>query len=685
MWRPFVFASACLVNSIFAYFAYLGLSTRQTDEVSTRLVRVLDRDIALLRGWVEGEKSWVHSWTRPSRSKLLIDIVGTSENLSDAKLGKDPAIEELKKTILPRLTARGGILFLVTDRTGRVIASSHPLSLGIHLPHPYTEPIEDALQGEAQFIPPHKCPLALSNVDGEPELEIPVTAFCSPFGPSSDQQSGTLFVFYAHQQFSDVLGTSFKELVGQTYAVSADGLLLSDSKYEAQLREIGLLAADQKSALNIEIRDPGNEINQTSGSKQSVSLSKSSPLTKSAEGIAIQESTDVELGVQLDSYLDFRGVEVVGVWQWLPDLDVGLISEIEADRAFSVSTYATRSLVLFALLSQAFVGLSLYYPTLQNVYHALVRKGEAKPEQLGKYELVEKIGEGGMGEVYRARHATLQRETAIKLIRPSGNEIALNRFEREVRLTCQLKHANTIQVYDYGRESDGTFYYAMELLEGIALDELIDKHGPLPDGRTMHIINEVAWALGEAHSQGMVHRDIKPSNVMLCDRAGVADAVKVLDFGLARSLDPEAQTALTREGTVAGTPNYMSPEASQKPAEVDERSDIYSLGCLAYFLLTTKAPLEGNNPVETIWKNVRETATPIEEVAAKPVNHGFARLIMRCLAKAPADRPQSVLVVQQNIKDLVACEPWDSMRARAWWAGQQHPDSTLVESAQTPG
>ncbi|HET9954181.1 MAG TPA: serine/threonine-protein kinase, partial [Polyangiaceae bacterium] len=222
----------------------------------------------------------------------------------------------------------------------------------------------------------------------------------------------------------------------------------------------------------------------------------------------------------------------------------------------------------------------------------------ARVRKLGQYVLENEIGSGGMGIVYRARHAFLRRPTAIKLLRPErAGSAAIQRFEREVQITSQLTHPNTVAVYDYGRTPDGTFYYAMEFLDGIDLDRLVAIDGPQPEARVRHVLRQVASALSEAHAKGLIHRDIKPSNIVLCERGLSQDFVKVLDFGLARELETLAP-GLSTLGQVVGTPLYMSPEQVTQPEKIDERVDLYALGAVGYFLLCGEPVFTGDTTVE---------------------------------------------------------------------------------------
>jgi eukaryotic-like serine/threonine-protein kinase len=307
-----------------------------------------------------------------------------------------------------------------------------------------------------------------------------------------------------------------------------------------------------------------------------------------------------------------------------------------------------------------------------------LRQEVREARQLGQYTLEEKVGEGGMGTVYRARHAMLRRPTAIKLLpaaRAGGDR--LERFEREVQLTSRLTHPNTIAIFDYGRTADGVFYYAMEYLDGLNLDDVVRAGGPLPAGRVVHVLRQVASALVEAHGVGLIHRDIKPANIiLLAERGAAPDVAKVVDFGLVKELDGRAD--LTHDGQIAGTPLYLSPEAVRAPAEVDARSDLYSLGAVGYFLLTGTAVFSGRNAVEICGHHLHTPAPPPAERMGAPVSPELSELILACLEKDPARRPESA---RELIARLSRCEvePWTEEAARSWW--REHPPSQVRRSA----
>jgi hypothetical protein len=305
--------------------------------------------------------------------------------------------------------------------------------------------------------------------------------------------------------------------------------------------------------------------------------------------------------------------------------------------------------------------------------------------QLGQYQLERKIGQGGMGEIYRARHAMLRRPTAVKLVSGSGSEERLRRFEKEVQLTARLTHPNTISIYDYGRTPDGTFYYAMELLEGLTVEQLVERHGPQPAARVIHLLLQACGALSEAHGIGLIHRDIKPANIYLCRRGGIQDVVKVLDFGLVRELNRDGDVGGSNVDTVVGTPLYLSPEAILSPDRVEARADLYGLGGVAYFMLTGAPPFGGRSLVEICSHHLHTPPEPPSRRRAVPAD--LDDLVLRCLAKDPNQRPASAGVLAEALHTCADAGGWNAADAERWWAQIETPppsEPLAVASAEQP-
>jgi tRNA A-37 threonylcarbamoyl transferase component Bud32/membrane protein CcdC involved in cytochrome C biogenesis len=300
---------------------------------------------------------------------------------------------------------------------------------------------------------------------------------------------------------------------------------------------------------------------------------------------------------------------------------------------------------------------------------AELRQQVSDARKLGQYRLARKIGEGAMGEVFLAEHLMLKQPCAIKLIRPelAANRTAMQRFEREVHAISQLKHWNTVQIYDYGYAEDGTFYFAMEYLDGLTLEALVREHGPLPAGRAIHFLRQVCGALREAHAIQLVHRDIKPANVIVCVRAGQYDVAKLLDFGMVRQVGREAiAETVTNEGAIVGTPAYMSPEQIESSASLDGRSDIYSVGAVAYFLLTGVPPFHRDSPVQILLAHLHDAPVSLRE-SRPDVPRDLEAVVLRCLGKAPEDRFEDVDALDRALADCVNSRDWTSLAAEAWW------------------
>jgi hypothetical protein len=306
-----------------------------------------------------------------------------------------------------------------------------------------------------------------------------------------------------------------------------------------------------------------------------------------------------------------------------------------------------------------------------------LRKAVSEVQKLGQYTLEKKIGEGGMGVVYRASHAMLRRPTAVKLLLPDrAGKDALTRFEREVQRTAMLTHPNTVTVFDYGRTTDGVFYYAMELLEGASLEEIVEVDGPQPAERVLHLLEQVAASLAEAHDAGLIHRDVKPGNILVVDRGGISDLVKVVDFGLVKDVGSVGSVAsgpaLTMADAITGTPLYIAPETLSAPETVDARADLYALGAVGYWLLTGTHVFDGRSMVEVCAHHLHSVPDPPSLRLDAPVPADLEALLLACLAKKPDARPASAHILRERLRACAGAGSWTNARAAEWWARHRH-------------
>ena len=499
-----------------------------------------------------------------------------------------------------------------------------------------------------------------------PPRDLTVMQVAAPVKDAAGETRGALaLIINPDAEFTRILGVARSGDSGETFAFDAAGTLISESRFDDELKRLGLLADETNavSALTLSLRDPGGDLTQG----YVANTNNPQPLI-----LMVERAIEGEAGVEIEPFRDYRGVEVVGAWRWLPKHGFGVGTKIDAREAFEPLRVVRRVfLILFLLLILASL-VVLVFTYRQVIWRRRLTEAELKARQLGQYKLIEKIGEGGMGIVYKAHHSLLRRETALKLLPPEKADAAsLERFEREVQLTCRLTHPNTIQVYDYGHTPDGIFYYAMEYLDGLNLHELVHRYGAQPEARVAHILKHICESLAEAHALGLIHRDVKPANIFITDRGGVPDSVKVLDFGLVKHLASAPDAVQLREVAgedgIVGTPNFIAPEAIRDPNQCDARSDIYSVGVLGYFLLTGREIFDGQTITELCRKHLDETPVPPSQRLGKPLDTQFESLLLRCLEKDPAVRPQSATALAQQLTACHLTQNWTTEQRAAWW------------------
>jgi serine/threonine-protein kinase len=351
---------------------------------------------------------------------------------------------------------------------------------------------------------------------------------------------------------------------------------------------------------------------------------------------------------------------------------VGIALEEDYDSAFAVAHSFRRSQVaIFSFLLLGILGIALG----SSLRHRGTRRLRGISE-VGAYRIQELLGEGGMGRVYLAEHAFLCRMSAIKVLTKRDNDLSvIGRFEREVQLASQLTHPNTIAIYDFGRNSNGVFYYAMEYINGAHLGQLVEFAGPIAPGRTIFILQQLCRALLEAHQAGVVHRDIKPQNIMVCNRGGEPDFVKLFDYGLVKAFAPGVSQQTSQTRVVVGTPRFMAPERLNSPWLADPRVDIYSVGALAYFLLTAQLP-----PLVAPGEELHSEQPGVETLDLPPGVVDFGGILSECMSVEPSSRPSSMSSLLRELELLAKKHPWSREDSVSWWSQNEPKLLRLVEN-----
>jgi hypothetical protein len=639
---------------------------------ATDLDTMVDASVTALRTWIGEQRINVQLIAADEQLRPMVtDLLHTAKEnpAAERQLVQSKAQESLRARLRYPLQVTGYKGYFIVSPKGVVLAADQDAPVGKMLTGYRNEVFQRAIAGQTLVSKPFSSEFLLPDEKGELQANLPTMFTVGPLRDESGKPIAALGLrIRPEDNFTRILQVVRFGHSGETYAFDRNGLLLSQSRFDDELKQIGLLVdrPDSHSILTVEIRDP--QVNMTQGKRPTVRRSEQ-PLTRlAADAVRGADGNDA------DGYRDYRGVSSVGAWRWLSDYDFGVGTEVDVAEAFRPVHILHRAFaVLMGLLILSAVGIFLAMLFLTRQQRAL-QKATLAARRLGQYALEEKLGAGGMGTVYKARHAMLRRPTAVKLLdadKISATSIA--RFEREVQLTSALTHPNTVAIFDYGRTSDGIFYYAMEFLEGMNLEDLVSRFGPLPEARAVYILRQVCGALGEAHAAGLVHRDIKPANIFLTCRGGLHDFVKVLDFGLVKARDGAEEANLTNPDAVIGTPLYLSPEAICQPDQVDARTDVYAVGAVAYYLLAGSPVFVGDSLVEICVQQVRAVPEPPSVRRGKPISRDLEELLLRCLAKSPSERPRDAADLLCALEACAVDGTWTAHDAAAWWASLEEP------------
>ena len=614
--------AALVVVALVGGWAYVQVRDSLRDVRAAGLASLLEAEARTLQLWIEEKKADAERWAatpqvRTAGARLAArDAAGTCAH--DAQ-------RDFRQAIAPYMGLEEVAVFNLIDAEGRIVSSSRAGLCGIAVAPAFRGELAQVFEGRTVFVRPWNEagrlePAAAADVAPLVWVETPIRnadgAVVAALG----------FGRLASQRFANLLKLSVEGTSREAYAFDKAGRMVTAPRHPRELAAAGGTVAGSALA---------------------------------REAIAYTASE----GVLLEPYRNYRGAQVIGAWRWLPEAQLAVAVEIEAAEAYGALDHLQRAFTLLFILVLA----SMTAAASTSLWALRARLREAR--RVGAYRIEREIAEGGMSTVYLARHAHLKRVAAVKVLKPHlATDEAVERFRREAQLCSQLAHPNTVEIFDYGTTREGRWYYAMEYLEGLSLEELVRRDGPLPVGRVVHALRQVCGSLAEAHARGWVHRDVKPGNIMLCMRGGQHDVVKVLDFGLVKDVRNPDTRDVTQYSKILGTPLYMAPERLRNPADADARADIYALGAVAFFAIAARAPFQAETDHDIVYRVLNDPAPTLAASGVPGVPEELEALIARCLAKEREARPASVEEVRATLDRIAAACPWSEDDARAWWA-----------------
>ncbi|MDZ4817982.1 MAG: serine/threonine protein kinase [Planctomycetota bacterium] len=676
---------AVVLLSIVGYAISSSIERTMENTLRSELETLLTVEKSMLEKWLAVQESNAETLANSQDVREIIgQILAASDTASQATDETSPVERQravavlqarLEKELEASMASHDFVGYVVASKQQQIVASSISELIGKAAPQ-YESFLARTLEGNPNVSVPFSSTVILKDSTGKMRSGVPTMFVCAPVRDQNLQVIAALALrIRPEKEFTEILQLGRIGETGETYAIDHQGIMVSNSRFDDGLLLLGLLPDedDASSILKVQVRDPGG--NMLDGFRPGIRR-RELPLTEIA-ATAVSGTR----GVNMEGYRDYRGSPAVGAWTWLPKYQMGIITEISKEEAYRPLTILKWSFyALYALLGISAVAIFVFTLIVAKLQRQ-AQKAAIEAKQLGQYRLKEKIGAGAMGVVYKGEHAMLRRPTAIKLLDVDRvNEVALQRFEREVQITCNLNNPHTVAIYDYGRTPEGVFYYAMEYLDGIDLQRLVDKDGPQPEGRVVKILRQICESLYEAHTQGLVHRDIKPANIMLNRRGAEPDVVKVLDFGLVKALDDKGSSE------ISGTPLYMSPEAIQTPDLIDPRSDLYAVGAVGYVLLTGQTVFGAQTLRELCQQQVGQVPELPSQRLGRPVSSELEHAIMMCLEKNRAKRPQTARDLAVML-DRVAQHDWSLDDAEAWWSrhdrGQPQVDRFAATNVST--
>ncbi len=655
-------------------------SMRRVNQTSIETIR--NANVAVMEIWLEGRAadataSLSDPRIQASAKRILEEFSGrtsagageTDSESSEKPGGVDDAEQTADDLKAVRYDAKDFFGWCLIDSRGQVAASSHSKLIDVVLP--LAADTQDRIdQSQATVTRPFASPISMEDSGRYSTAGRPLMLAISPIGSGITSVGAIALMIDPLDRFCSLLQTTQIGESCETIALDGSGLFITRSRFESDFLATGAINTDTgTSVLNLHARIPESAALVTEEDDIEPTLFS---LTEAAD-----QATRGATGSNLTGYQDYRGKNVIGTWYWVPQYGFAVVTKIDYEEAYGPMRVLRNSFgLLFTVVLLTSLGLF--------AMAAIIRRfttPQTSAVRLGQYALKGTLDIGGTGRVYLARHESLQRDVAIKVLEfDAVNPHSFTRFEREVRLTAKLRHPNTVEIYDYGQTDDGTFFYVMQYVQGISLARLIERFGRQDPRRVIHILQQVCWSLVEAHDRGMVHRDIKPGNILLSSQPGVYDLVKVLDFGLVKDLSHDS-FQLTQFASITGTPSYMSPEAVRDASTVDHRSDVYSLGAVGYHLICGVPVFSGENAADTCAKQLHDTPVCPEQrikdldnltcqaEASEPVlPQDLVELLMSCLEKDPQQRPSSMSDFAERLARCSGACDWTALKARDWWA-----------------
>ena len=600
-----------ILISVLGFISYQKVKSELINIHTKQITNTLKANNKALEIWIDEQKKLAHLIAEAPKVRsyliYLTKTYGLGKDSPQELIVKDASLLALNAWLKPIIDSEGIVEYSVLDKTGYRVASNNTQSIGKQI----------SQEGVNHLLPVFTGKNFTFTLPADPKdnmvwLDVPIS-------DSSGRVFATLgFGYDISQEFNKYSALVSPGNSGNTYSYNSEGQIMYPFVSNTNLKSSNHPAA-----------------------------------------VTLLDKEKYQTNITLLTYNNISGEPVIGGYLWIPKFKTGLIAELPDSEAFKSLKNVGITFTILVLLI-LFIALA----SLFNTFRWLKLK-EKSQQAIGPYLINDKIGEGGMGNIYLAEHKLLKRLTAIKTLKneslSTNNKI---RFENEALLASKLNHPNTVKIYDYGLEKDGNYYFAMEYLEGITINQLIDISGPVSTERSLHIILQVCYSLREAHHKNLIHRDIKPQNIMLCYFGDTYDFVKVLDFGLVKDLDKAQGDELTTMFEIGGTPMYMSPERLTAPSTVDQRTDIYSVGAVAYFLLTGLKPFhKGVTDLDTINHVLNESPTLIVNPNIDKVLEGIIR---KCLEKEPESRYNSIEELICELEE-VKTSVWSQEKAKEWW------------------